>query len=211
MVEDLPGFMEQEYKIREHAESNFLLYRWEWGVYLPEDYARVNAIHERLAAVLQTTAGEMGLDAWSSYSHTERVDNANGLTGGLLFIMIVLDLLLSFATALIMYYKQISEGIEDQKRFVIMRNIGMTEREIRQSIHAQLVWVFGTPLLAAGIHLTFTFGLIHYMLSVAIMDDIPLLIKSMIASFALFTIVYFALYSLTSRTYLNIVNRAQIE
>ena len=37
-----------------------------------------------------------------------------------------------FAAVLIIYYKQISEGIEDQDRFRIMQKVGMTKKEIRK-------------------------------------------------------------------------------
>ncbi len=43
---------------------------------------------------------------------------------------------------LIIYYKQISEGIEDQDRFHIMQKVGMTKKEIRKSINSQLLTVF---------------------------------------------------------------------
>lgn len=55
------------------------------------------------------------------------------------------------ATVLILYYKQVSEGYEDQARFGIMQNIGMTEKEIRRSINSQLLTVFFLPLVGVGI------------------------------------------------------------
>ena len=42
--------------------------------------------------------------------------------GGLFFIGIFLGSLFAAAAVLIIYYKQISEGYEDKKRFEIMQN-----------------------------------------------------------------------------------------
>ena len=36
-------------------------------------------------------------------------------------------------TAMIIYYKQISEGYEDQGRFQIMQKVGMSRREVERS------------------------------------------------------------------------------
>lgn len=72
--------------------------------------------------------------------------------GGFLFLGVFLGLLFLLATALIIYYKQISEGYEDQRRYQILRQVGMTDREIRASIRSQILMVFFLPLGMAGIH-----------------------------------------------------------
>ena len=40
----------------------------------------------------------------------------------------MLGIVFVFAAVLIVYYKQISEGYEDQSRFEIMQKVGMTKR-----------------------------------------------------------------------------------
>ena len=58
-------------------------------------------------------------------------DNRDGFYqtfGGLFFIGIMLSVVFVFAAVLIIYYKQISEGYEDQSRFDIMKKVGMTKR-----------------------------------------------------------------------------------
>lgn len=54
------------------------------------------------------------------------------------------------ATILILYYKQISEGFEDKKRFEIMQKVGLDHREVRRIIHAQVLMVFFLPLAVGG-------------------------------------------------------------
>ena len=73
--------------------------------------------------------------------------------GGLLFIGIFLGSLFLMATILIIYYKQISEGYEDQGRFEILQKVGMTQKEIRNCIHSQILTVFYLPLVTAALHM----------------------------------------------------------
>ena len=65
-----------------------------------------------------------------------------GLNGGLFFLGLLLGIVFLFGTVLIMYYKQISEGYEDQDRFDILMKVGMTKKEVKQSINSQVLTVF---------------------------------------------------------------------
>ena len=53
--------------------------------------------------------------------------------GGFLFLGIFLGLLFLLATVLIIYYKQVSEGYEDQRRYQIMQQVGMSPGEVALS------------------------------------------------------------------------------
>lgn len=77
--------------------------------------------------------------------------------GSLLFIGIFLGSLFLMGTAMIIYYKQISEGYEDQKRFEIMQKVGLSRREVRSSVRRQILMVFFLPLLMAMLHITWHF------------------------------------------------------
>lgn len=81
-------------------------------------------------------------DYVSSRSYAEEGENFYGLNGGLLFVGILLGGVFLMGTALIIYYKQISEGYEDKARFEIMRKVGMSRREVKASIHRQILMVF---------------------------------------------------------------------
>ena len=75
------------------------------------------------------------------------------LYGGLFFLGLFLGVLFLLGTALIIYYKQVSEGYDDARRFSIMQKVGMSHREVKQSIHSQILLVFFLPLLTAVLHL----------------------------------------------------------
>ena len=111
-----------------------------------------------------------------------------------------------FAAVLIIYYKQISEGYEDQARFDIMRKVGMTGRDIRRSINAQLLTVFFLPLLVAGLHLCFAFPIVQKLLMLFNLLNIPLLMLTTLGSYLIFALFYLTVYRMTDNAYYKIVS-----
>lgn len=126
--------------------------------------------------------------------------------GGLLFLGIMLSLVFACAAVLIIYYKQLSEGYEDAGRFAIMQKVGMTKQEIRRSINSQLLTVFFLPLLFAGLHLAFAFPFIRKLLLLFNLNNLPLLLITTAASFAVFALLYALVYKKTSNSYYKIVS-----
>ena len=129
-----------------------------------------------------------------------------GLYGSLFFIGILLSIVFLIAAVLIIYYKQISEGYEDARRFDIMRKVGMTKEDIRSSISSQLLIVFALPLAFAGIHLIFAFPMIRKMLALFNLTNLALFIRTTMISFLVFALFYGIVYRLTSGVYYRIVS-----
>ena len=116
-----------------------------------------------------------------------------------------------FATVLIMYYKQISEGYEDQARFGILQKVGMTQKEIKKSINSQVLTIFFLPLLMAGVHLAFAFPFIYKMLALFSLTNLKLLILVTVGCYLIFALFYIIIYRVTSRSYYSIVSGAKKE
>ncbi|MDE5670213.1 MAG: ABC transporter permease, partial [Eubacterium sp.] len=112
------------------------------------------------------------------------------LYGSLFFLGILLGIVFVFAAVLIIYYKQISEGYEDQSRFDIMQKVGMNKKEIKKSINSQVLTVFFMPLLVSAIHLGFAFPMIYKMLMLFAITDLAFLIYVTLGCFAVFTMFY---------------------
>lgn len=129
--------------------------------------------------------------------------------GGLFFLGVMLSIVFLFAAVLIIYYKQLSEGYEDQARFGIMQNVGMTKREIRKSINSQLLTVFFLPLLMAGLHLACAFPMIEKLLLLFQMNNRPLFICTTVGSLLIFAVFYAVVYRITSNSYYQIVGGAR--
>lgn len=129
-----------------------------------------------------------------------------GLYSGLFFLGIIMSGVFIVSAALIMYYKQISEGYEDAARFEILQNVGMNRREIRTAINSQVLIVFFLPLAAAGLHMAFAFPILSRLLRLFDMTDTGLFAMMTVGSFIAFTLIYVLFYKITSRSYLNIVS-----
>lgn len=132
-----------------------------------------------------------------------------GMYGGLFFLGILLGIVFIFAAVLIIYYKQVSEGYEDQSRFEIMQKVGMTGREIRRSINSQVLTVFFLPLIMAGVHLGFAFPLIRKLLLIFSLTNFKLLILVTVCCYLIFALFYVLVYRATSRAYYSIVSAGE--
>lgn len=127
--------------------------------------------------------------------------------GSLLFIGIFLGSLFLMGTAMIIYYKQISEGYEDQKRFEIMQKVGLSRREVRSSVRRQILMVFFLPLLMAMLHITMAFPMIRRLLLLFGMTNTKLFIECTAGTVLIFAVVYGVIYLMTARSYYHIVER----
>ena len=167
-----------------------------------EEIALCERIGERLSECSQTG----GYLYYSRESLAANRADFYGMFGGLFFLGIMLSIAFICAAVLIIYYKQISEGYEDRRRFEIMQNVGMTKKEIRSSINSQLLTVFFLPLIFAGLHLGFAFPFIHKLLMLFNLSNLPLLIGTTAISFGVFALLYAVVFRVTSNAYYNIVS-----
>jgi putative ABC transport system permease protein len=132
-----------------------------------------NDLEEELDAYMTEQIGGS-----SDYGFGSRIDSKwetleylYDLNGTLLFLGLILSLIFLFATALIIYYKQISEGWEDRNRFQILQKVGMSQEEIKGIIKSQILLVFFLPLLVAAIHTAFAFPLLTRILKILFQSD----------------------------------------
>ena len=132
-------------------------------------------------------------------------ENFYNFYGGFLFIGIFLGIIFLMATVLIIYYKQISEGYDDRERYQIMQKVGMSKKEVRQSIRSQVLLVFFLPLIMAVIHLAFAFKIITKLLSVLNLTNISLFFMYTVGTVAVFAVIYVIIYSITAREYYKII------
>lgn len=127
------------------------------------------------------------------------------LYGGLFFLGLFLGFLFLMGTAMIIYYKQVSEGYEDVRRFTIMQQVGMSNKEVKRSIHSQIILVFFLPLVTAVLHLGFAFPMLQKILMMMNLQNFDLLLWSTIGCVAFFVLIYTVIYLITARTYYKIV------
>ena len=127
------------------------------------------------------------------------------MAGGFLFLGILLGVVFLLATVLIIYYKQVSEGYEDQARFEIMRKVGLDQGQVRASIRSQVLTVFSLPILAAAVHILFDFNLVVQLLTMFSVRSVLTTALCTGGTLLVFCLVYGIVYLLTARTYYKIV------
>lgn len=182
-------------------------YNFDTGLQKEEQYA--------LLAELQNSFRELDISGeFPSTRFDSREQNKDYFYGtytGLFYLGIILSVVFLFATVLIIYYKQVSEGYEDRSRFEIMQKVGITKKEIRRSINSQLLTVFFLPLIGAGCHLAFAFPIIRKLILMFGLNNVPLFVGTTVGSFLIFALFYIMVYRMTSNAYYNIVSGAKEE
>lgn len=151
---------------------------------------------------------EDGLSFMSdSYCKATQAENQYALYGGFLFLGIFFGLLFTMAAVMIIYYKQLSEGYDDKDRFAIMQKVGMSSKEVKKTIHSQVLTVFFLPLCVAVIHLCVAFKIIKMMLFALQLTNTALYIACMAVTVLIFAVIYSIVYAVTARSYYKIVQR----
>lgn len=138
---------------------------------------------------------------------SEFVDRVYGITGGFLLIGILLGSVFMIAAALIIYYKQISEGYYDREKFIIMQKVGMSQKEVKKSIRKQILAVFFTPLILAAMHMAGAFNMMYRLLGLFNFNNIWIFVGSTLATMLVFAVIYAIIYTVTAREYYKIVSR----
>lgn len=199
-------------KSRANEDNPIINYKWTYSydTNLPEEQqiALSKNVKEYLASGVKYKNSDGRLISVVESRAQNRLD-FYGLYGGLFGLGIILSVVFLIAAVLIIYYKQISEGYEDQSRFEIMQKVGMTKKEIRKSINSQLLTVFFLPLIFAGMHLAFAAPIIKKLLLIFNLTNLNLFIITILISFAVFALFYMIVYKITSNAYYKIVSSAK--
>ena len=182
--------------------------RWYYGFDTglePEEQLKLYDKLSSFAQSLESDAPDV-IDYMRTESREANRGEFYGLYGGLLFLGLMLSAVFLAACVLILYYKQITEGYEDQSRFDTMVKVGMTRRDIRRTVNSQMFTVCFLPLLMAGVHMCFAFPLIRKLLYLFNLQNTLLLIVVTAVCFGVFGALYALVYRLTSRAYCSIVS-----
>lgn len=202
VVKDLSLLKEIDTKQKEIYGENSSNVEYFFGIDIEGDSDVQKQFYNKLESVLPAKESHYYLECRASKS-----SGIYSLYGSLFFLGIFLGLLFTMATVLIIYYKQISEGYDDKKRFEIMQKVGMNEQEVKRSIRSQVLTVFFMPLIVSGIHTAFAFPLIRKILAMLQLANVNLYIICTIGSFLIFALIYALIYTLTARVYYKIIKK----
>lgn len=144
----------------------------------------------------------------SSYwveSRQENEQNFYLLYGGLFFLGIFLGTMFLMVTVMIIFYKQITEGYDDRERYQILEKVGMSSREVKDTIKSQIRIVFVLPIFAAAVHVTAAFPMVNRILKMLNLNNEKLFAGCLAATIIVFAVIYYLVFKVTSRTYYKIV------
>ena len=130
-----------------------------------------------------------------------------GFTGGFLFTGFLLGISFLLGAALIIYYKQYSEGHEDKKSYKILQEVGMSQQAVKKTINSQTLLVFFMPLAMATLHFVVALVMLKQMLMMfGVVSSSMIYTVSGVTLLAV-VLIYFVIYKWTSRTYYRIIER----
>lgn len=144
----------------------------------------------------------------SSYwveSRQENEQNFYLLYGGLFFLGIFLGTMFLMVTVMIIFYKQITEGYDDRERYQILEKVGMSSREVKDTIKSQIRIVFVLPIFAAAVHVTAAFPMVNRLLKMLNLNNEKLFAGCLAATIIVFAVIYYLVFKVTSRAYYKIV------
>ncbi len=207
VVNDFDSFIKPVSSMKNSAGDPMMMYDWRCGFDLDTSEKEISAANSIRESFRKAYIEEQNnIHSYSVESRESQRSDFFQTYGSLFFLGIMLSIVFLLAALLIIYYKQISEGYEDQSRFEIMQKIGMTKKDIRKSINSQMLTVFFLPLIFAGIHLAFAFPLVWKLLQLFNLNNMMFEIIVNVICFVIFGLLYALVYKITSNAYYAIVS-----
>ncbi|HFI0771198.1 TPA: ABC transporter permease [Streptococcus suis] len=194
---------------REYYESNNpqgYLVSLDYRVFTDLTKEEVAKVGEQ-AGNIYTISNENGEYIGNIMQRTDFNNMLMGFTGGFLFTGFLLGISFLLGAALIIYYKQYSEGHEDKKSYKILQEVGMSATAVKKTINSQILIVFFMPLVMATLHFVIALVMLKQMLlSFGVTSSLMIYTVSGITLLAV-ALIYFVIYKWTSRTYYRIIER----
>ncbi|WP_075309598.1 ABC transporter permease [Bacillus wiedmannii] len=122
------------------------------------------------------------------------------VTGLVIFAGVFLGLVFLAATGSIIYFKQLTEATIDQDKYIILRKLGVSKQIIFKSIAKQIAFIFVLPLTIGCLHSVIVLNALSNILGIDIFTPV-------LTTIFAYTLIYFAYYILTLKSYNNIVNK----
>ena len=209
VVPDLDSVLElraqQNAYVSEHGGTRSMLnYTYQFDLSGTDD-EQLDALHTLLSDPAFASAAEAANVQYTTDMRADGYPTLRSMYGGFLFLGFFLGFVFLFATVLIIYYKQVSEGYDDRGRFRIMQQVGMTPKEVKATIRTQVLLMFFLPLVTAAIHIAFAFPLIKQIVFAFGLQNVHLFLLCTLGTFGVFALLYTFVYLLTARTYYRIV------
>ena len=206
IVNDLNETVADYAGVLDTRDEPMLVWQWNYNFDTGLDAEGQMDLRKKLGDAIYEELDDPEYARYYTFSREAERQDFVSTFGGLFFLGILLSTIFMVSCVLIIYYKQISEGFEDQSRFSIMQKVGMTKENIKKSINSQMLTVFLIPILFSCVHLAVVLPIIHKLLMLFGHNNIPLLLVSAGICVLVCGIFYAFIYKLTSNAYYKIVS-----
>lgn len=157
---------------------------------------------ERLTNALGNNDGDHML----SFRSAEMKEVRTGI-GAFVFIGLVLGISFILGAALIIYYKQLSEGVQDKRSFKILQEVGLSKEQVSKTIKSQVSMIFLLPIAMTIVHFSFAYIMISKLIGIFGIMDSQLIFWISLGTIAALAFIYWLIYKGTSLVYYNIVEK----
>ena len=120
---------------------------------------------------------------------------------GAYIVVTILALVFLISTIVVIYYKQAAEGLEDGRNRKILQKVGMSKKEIKNSVKKQNYFTFFGPLIISIIHILIASKLAFGMLQLFAMLELRKFIEIEAICIIIFSLIYIMIFRITLPIY----------
>ena len=165
---------------------------------------KINDSYEKQFAIYNAVVDDLGNDVFLKSSLAEAMERF-GIYNGLIFLCMMLLIIFIFMISIILYYKNLFDGLEDADNYELMRKVGLDDKTITVTVNVQMLTTIILPIVLASIHSLFSERFVINIVSMFNLGEPKPFIKLAIISAIVTILIYAILGLLTSRTYIRIV------
>ncbi len=120
---------------------------------------------------------------------------------GAYIVVVILALVFLVSTIIVIYYKQAAEGLEDGRNIKILQKVGMSKKEIKNSVKKQNYFTFFGPLIISIIHIIIASKLAFGMIQLFAMLELRKFIEIEAICIIIFSLIYIMIFRITLPIY----------
>lgn len=120
---------------------------------------------------------------------------------GAYIVVLILAIVFLISTIIVIYYKQAAEGLEDGRNIKILQKVGMSKKEIKNSVKKQNYFTFFGPLIISIIHILIASKLAFGMLQLFAMLELRKFIEIEAICIIIFSLIYTMIFRITLPIY----------
>ncbi|MHC8514576.1 FtsX-like permease family protein [Sporosarcina sp. ITBMC105] len=133
------------------------------------------------------------------YSYSENYELAQSIYGLLIFVFGFLGLVFLTATGSIIYFKMLTEIVEDRQRYQALRKLGLSKRKVKKLIARQTFILFLLPLVIGIGHSSVILGALANVMAINFITPV-------VSCIIVYSLLYGVYYKLTLWTANKLVN-----